>query len=82
MEKASHAKRVAARNKILAIATQAAESADKEAIRRLFSKDQRKKIAAFCKKHNLDHLQVIEEIIEAGMEAKGIRQKRKNGVAR
>ena len=75
IKKAPAIEREALKRKVAQIASEAAESADREAIRRIFSKDQRQQIAAYCTKHDVDRRRVIIEIIDAGMEAKGIGKK-------
>ena len=74
-KKASVSERAEFKRKVAKIASEAAESADREAIRRLFSRDQRQQIAAYCKKQGVDRRAVIAGIIDAGMKAKGISKK-------
>jgi hypothetical protein len=74
IKKASVSERAEFKRKVAKIASDAAESADREAIRRLFSRNQRQLIATYCKKHHVERRAVIAEIIEAGMKAKGISQ--------
>jgi hypothetical protein len=50
-----------------------------EALRQIFSPDQLSRIDGYCKKHGVDRRAVISDIVEAGMEAKGILPKRKGG---
>jgi hypothetical protein len=75
VKKASATERAEFKKKVAKIASEAAESADKEAIRRVFSKDQRQQLSAYCKKHGMDQRRVINEIIDAGMKAKGVTKK-------
>ena len=70
--KASVKERAEFKRRVARIAGEAADSADTEAFRRVFSKDQRQQITAYCQKHDVDRREVIAEIIDAGMKAKGI----------
>jgi hypothetical protein len=76
INKPSATERTAFKEKVAKIASEAAESADREAFRRIFTKNQRQQISTYCRKHEIDRGRVIAEIINAGMEAKGIGKKR------
>jgi hypothetical protein len=71
----------AQRQSRLKIATQLARTARdgicQQGLASVLSPEQLKRIKAWCKMHGVDRRSAIAEIIEAGMEAKGIGLKRK-----
>jgi hypothetical protein len=75
----SKAERRSSINLAMASATAMSGAVVERGLGSVFSVDQLKQIDEWCKESGVDRQKAMEEIIEAGMEAKGIRPSKRKG---
>jgi len=78
----SKAERRSSINVAMASATAMSGAVVERGLGSVFSADQLKQIDEWCKERGIDQHKAMEEIIEAGMEAKGIRPSKRKGAPR